>query len=104
MSALITTIEDDYEKRQFGEPAEADAAFQQALAEASHNALFVAVVSGLGRILRTTIDAQLRTRPGAGSVRHHRLGLQAVVDHSPERARDLTREHLRYSRTERLTA
>jgi len=61
-------------------------------------------VGGLRRILRTTIDAQLRTKPVEDSVHHHRRIWQAVADHDPERARQAMREHLRYTRQELLSA
>jgi DNA-binding FadR family transcriptional regulator len=73
---------------------DADANFHLGLAVASHNELFIAIVSGLSLIMKQWINTTHRLQRVADSHIQHRRVYEAVVARDPNRAREAMQVHM----------
>ena len=72
----------------------ADADFHLALAVASHNDLFIAIVSGLSLVMRDWLYTTHRLRRAEESLAQHRRIYEAVVARDPARASETMQVHM----------
>lgn len=74
--------------------SEADADFHLSLAIASHNDLFVAIVSGLSLVMKDWISTTSRLRRAPDSHVQHRRVYEAIVARDPDLARKEMQVHM----------
>lgn len=75
--------------------AEADSDFHEALAFASHNQLFIAVLTGLLHVIKVWIREQSEQTMGEHTVRDHRRVYEAIASGRPAAARKAMLHHMR---------
>lgn len=94
LRTLLEQVEEAHDKGDSDTSATADAAFHQALAEATRNALVIAVAAGLQEVLQSVLKAQDQAIISAYGGRDHRAIYDAVADHDPKGARAAMAEHM----------
>jgi len=80
-------------------PAE-DMAFHEALAEASHNELIIAITRGLQNVMRSWLKALGKQSWKPGGMQSHRRICEAIAAGDPLAAREAMRMHMRFVRPE----
>lgn len=106
IAVIVRRLDDAYASSDRAGEYAADADFHQAIAEASHNSMFLHLHSRLVRMLREHISLNLSTmhEPGgnvADSLRRQHHGIwDAIRLRQPERARKMMHEHLDYTLAE----
>lgn len=99
LETLVEELEAAYERRDLDANVEADAAFHEALAAATHNDLIIAIMGGLQSVMRKWLKAQAEAGPQEEGTRGHRIIYQAVAARDPERAAEAMRVHMAYARS-----
>jgi GntR family transcriptional repressor for pyruvate dehydrogenase complex len=99
LKELVEQIEDTFARDEIKNYAAADTGFHEALAIATHNALIIAIASGLEKVMRTWIQAQSETHRLEEGARSHRPVYDAIAARDPDRAREAMRIHMRITRS-----
>ena len=106
IEGIMRRLDAAYASGDKAEEQRADADFHEALAEASHNSMFLYLHSGMLRMLREHISLNLTSMDdGAGTTtealrKQHFAIWDAIRDKDPERARLAMLEHIDYTREE----
>jgi GntR family transcriptional repressor for pyruvate dehydrogenase complex len=100
LRCLVEEIEGGYRRGDLDRWTGADVRFHEVLAQATRNELIFAVMSGLHRIMHSTIAAQIKTIPPEESVLVHRPIYEAIAGRSPNQARVAMQAHLRTTWTD----
>lgn len=103
IGALVDDIEQAFARGDIDATAAADSAFHEALAAASHNELIAAVVTGLHKVMRNAIKAQIAAFAPDWGIRTHRPVFEAIAAHDPDRARQAMRAHMETTRSQILS-
>jgi GntR family transcriptional regulator, transcriptional repressor for pyruvate dehydrogenase complex len=77
-----------------------DMAFHEALAEASHNELIVAITKGLQNVMRSWLKAMGKQSWKPGGMQSHRQICEAITAHDPQAALEAMRLHMHFVRPE----
>ena len=100
LEELLRQIEESCRVKDVRQFAEADAAFHESLATASHNALYIAVMSGLQQMMCCWINETAHISIAmVGSISEktidiHQRVIDAIRAHDPESARQSMKEHM----------
>lgn len=103
---VIARLNAAYDSGDKNEEQQGDADFHQAIAEASHNSVFLYLNTGMLRMLREHIGLNLQgLEDGTGRVTRmlrdqHGAIRDAIRNHQPEVARQRMLEHIAFTRTE----
>jgi len=95
-----------YDNGDRSEERQCDADFHEAIAEASHNSMFLYLHSGMVRMLREHISLNLKDMEDpsgevTNQLREQHLSIwQSIRQHQPENARQAMLEHLDFTRAE----
>lgn len=106
LAAIMRRLDEAYATGDKPEEHRADADFHEAIAEASHNSMFLYLHSGMVRMLREHIGLNLTSMDdGTGQTaddlrRQHFAIWDAIRDQDPERTRQAMLEHIDYTRRE----
>ncbi len=98
LGRILDRLEEAFQGRDVPAYAEIDASFHEALAAATHKRLLTAISNGMRKPMRAWIQTQSESRRLEEGARSHRLVLEAVAAHDPDRARDAMRAHMRTTR------
>jgi DNA-binding FadR family transcriptional regulator len=91
---LLNRLEKAWLTSNTEELPEADADFHMALAVASHNELFIAIVNGLSLIMKQWINITHQLRQIPDSHLQHRRVYEAILARDPVRARESMQVHM----------
>jgi len=106
IGAIIKRLLLAYDSGDRSEERQGDADFHEAIAEASHNSMFLYLHSGMVRMLREHISLNLKDMEDpSGEVtrqlRAQHLSIwQAIHQHQPENARQAMLEHIDFTRSQ----
>jgi len=106
IEGIIKRLTRAYETGEKNEERQADADFHEAIAEASHNSMFLYLHSGLVRLLREHISLNLmgmedHTGEVTDQLRRQHLGIwEAIRTHQPDAARQAMLAHIDFTRSE----
>ena len=98
LAALVDRIETAHRASDYDEGSRLDVAFHLDVTEASHNDLFIAMLRGLGQMLRAWIRVQMEVTPQERGAYSHREVLEAISGRDPERARQAMAESVSTAR------
>jgi GntR family transcriptional repressor for pyruvate dehydrogenase complex len=99
LSDLVQRVEETFAAMDVKNNAAADADFHQALAQATHNELIVAITAGLKKPMRDWLEAQGLAHRLEGGSRSHRTVCEAVAARDPQRARAAMNTHNQFTRS-----
>jgi GntR family L-lactate dehydrogenase operon transcriptional regulator len=94
LARLIRLGEESFDRGDLNAYAEADAAFHEALATATHNELIIAISAGLHNLMRAWLSSDGTSHLLVNSPRSHREVYEAVAARAPRRAFDAMEAHL----------
>jgi GntR family transcriptional repressor for pyruvate dehydrogenase complex len=106
IEAIVRRLGNAYENGNSAEEHGTDADFHEAIAEASHNSMFLFLHAGIVRLLREHISLNLRDmKDRTGEVKNilreqHLSVWEAIRDRQPEAARQAMLAHIDYTRAE----
>lgn len=106
IEGIIKRLTRAYETGEKNEEYKADADFHEAIAEASHNSMFLYLHTGILRMLREHISLNLMsledpTGKVTDDLRHQHLGIwEAIRRHKPDAARQAMLDHIDFTRDE----
>ena len=86
LADLVDRIEAAHRASDFEEGSQVDIDFHIAVAEASQNDILVAMLKGLGQMLRAWIRVQMEVTPRERGAYSHRQVFEAIAAGDPERA------------------
>jgi GntR family transcriptional repressor for pyruvate dehydrogenase complex len=104
LSRLIHLGEEAFGRGAYDAYAEADAAFHETLAAASHNELVIAISAGIHALMRSWLSADGRSHLLLDSPRSHRAVYEAVAARDAVRARKAMEAHLQLANAALLKA
>ena len=104
IEAIVRRLDAAYDSGDKAEEHRADADFHEAIAEASHNSMFLYLHSGMVRMLREHISLNLKSMEDGAGKETERLRAQhfriwdAIREKKPDMAREAMLEHIDYTR------
>jgi len=103
LDTMYAALETSYDKDDIAACIEADVAFHQAVAEASHNVLIGHLTASLMRVIHGHVSnnlAHLHARPQRWQQlrQQHRAIWQAIREHKPQEAESAASEHIDFVR------
>jgi DNA-binding FadR family transcriptional regulator len=99
---LVERIEEAFVRGDSTANTEADVAFHDALAIATHNGIIIAISAGLHKAMHTSMLAQALVHIEEGA-RSHRTVYDAIVARDPVRAREAMEFHMTTTRRSQLS-
>jgi len=99
LDTIINEMQKAFEEGRSWEKQDAD--FHLAIAKATHNTIHMHIMSGIYDLLRESVGRVFRDRAKIKKLldQHHRI-FNAIKNHSPDKARERTLEHLNYVESE----
>ncbi|MDO9123073.1 MAG: FadR/GntR family transcriptional regulator [Deltaproteobacteria bacterium] len=99
LSTIISEMKRAFEEGRPWEKQDAD--FHLAIAQATHNTIHMHIMSGIYDLLRESVGRVFRDRVKIKKLldQHYRI-FNAIKNHSPDKARERTLEHLNYVESE----
>jgi DNA-binding FadR family transcriptional regulator len=95
LGRLIQLGESAFGRGELDAYAEADASFHEALADATHNELVIAISAGIHTLMRSWLNSEGRSHLLLDSPRSHRQVYEAVAAREPQLAREAMENHLK---------
>ncbi|MDP2973120.1 MAG: FCD domain-containing protein, partial [Deltaproteobacteria bacterium] len=99
LGTIISEMKRAFEEGRPWEKQDAD--FHLAIAQATHNTIHMHIMSGIYDLLRESVGRVFRDRAKIKKLldQHYRI-FNAIKNHSPDKARERTLEHLNYVESE----
>lgn len=99
LGTIISEMKRAFEESRSWEKQDAD--FHMAIAKATHNTIHMHIMSGIYDLLRESVGRVFRDRAKIKKLldQHYRI-FNAIKNHSPDKARERTLEHLNYVESE----